>query len=172
MTNRLIAVLCMIGAIATAVALTSLRELGAAHANAPLVLIDAGVPTGSVTATELPPWGETVPAPATVRTTPSPAPDPLADPGGTVDRVRALWRSGALPAALILAAFTVLVVLRRTVPWFAAGRRAVYLAAAIGGLGMLVEMTADGATPNLSMLLVALTTTVSLAMRPTPGGAA
>lgn len=93
-------------------------------------------------------------------------PDVLGDPLGFADRVSALWRSGAIPGALILAAFGVLVVLRAKVAWFREGHRAVYVAALIGGLGFLVDAMASGATPNLSMIMIAASTTVALALNP------
>lgn len=94
--------------------------------------------------------------------------DPLADPATSVGIVERLWRGGAITSASILAAFMLLVVLRARVPWFSSGWRAVWCSAAIGGLGFLVDLIQSGATPNVSMMIVALTTTVALALQPRP----
>jgi hypothetical protein len=95
---------------------------------------------------------------------------------GVVDRVESLWRSGAIPSALIVAAFAVLSWARAHLAWLRQGHRATLTAAAIGGLGMLVQTAANGVTPNASMIMVAATTAMAIAMNPKveakPDGAA
>jgi hypothetical protein len=95
-------------------------------------------------------------------------PDPLQDPAASVGIVEKLFRSGAITSALIVAAFMVLVVLRARVSWFSQGWRAVWCSAALGGLSLLVDSIQSGLTPNISMLIVAGTTTAALAMKPKP----
>jgi hypothetical protein len=83
-----------------------------------------------------------------------------------------LWNSGAITSACIVAAFFVLIVLRSRVPWFSEGWRAVWVAALVGGLGFLVDAINSGGTPNVSMIMIALTTTLATALRMPPKGAA
>lgn len=92
--------------------------------------------------------------------------DILGDPLGFADRVEALWKSGAIAGAVILAAFGVLVLARSRIAWLREGHRAVWISAAIGGLSMLAERVAAGTTPNLSMIMVTLCTTLTLAANP------
>ncbi len=94
--------------------------------------------------------------------------DPVGQPAETVDTVTKLWRSGAILPALIVAAFALLVVLRKYVAWLREGKRAVYTAAIIAGLATLVEAAAGGATPNLSMIISALGAVVALVVNPSP----
>jgi hypothetical protein len=86
-----------------------------------------------------------------------------ADP--TVSRYTALWRSGAFPSAIIFFAFCVLVDVRTRVRWLQRGYRAVFVAAAIGGLSILVEGIESDQTPNLQMAISAIVTAAALAMR-------
>lgn len=94
-------------------------------------------------------------------------PDPIENPAGSIDTVTRLWRSGAIPAALIVALYLVGIVLARKVPWFVEGRRAAYTAAAVGMLATLAEPASRGTTPSLSMGIAALATALALALSPT-----
>lgn len=93
----------------------------------------------------------------------APAPEP--DPVATVNTVTKLWRSGAIPSAIIVAAFFVLVILRNRVQWFHDHGWATWMSLAIGGLAVAVDAVQRGDTPNMSMMLTALTTTLALAAR-------
>lgn len=99
---------------------------------------------------------------------PTPLPDPLEQPGEAISTITKLWRSGAITSSLIVAAFMTLVVLRRKVKWFSLGYRAAITASMVGGLGTVVDAIQRGLTPNLSMMIVALTTAVALFFTPTP----
>lgn len=94
--------------------------------------------------------------------------DPLANPAASVGTLEKLWRSGAVSATVILAVFMTLVALRMRVAWFSQGWRAVWCSAAIGGLSMLVDAIQSGLTPNVSMVVVTVVTTASLALQPKP----
>jgi hypothetical protein len=97
---------------------------------------------------------------------PGPAtPDPVTAPAAYASTVRDLWRSGHIPAAVILGLFGALAYLRAKVGWFAKGRQAVFVAAALGTLAMLVAEAAGGDTPTLKMFAGALVTGVALYLR-------
>jgi hypothetical protein len=89
-------------------------------------------------------------------------PSPESDPGWFVERVRGLWKSGAIPSAVILALFAVLSVARSKVGWLAKGRQAVYVASALGMLTVLVTGIAAGGPLNASMIISAALTGVAL----------
>jgi hypothetical protein len=89
-------------------------------------------------------------------------PAPTDDPGWFVSRVGGLWRSGAIPSAVILGLFGVLSILRAKLSWFAKGRQAVIVAAVLGTLTMLVGDIVAGSSPNLSMYMSALLAGVML----------
>lgn len=92
-------------------------------------------------------------------------PDPLASPAESISRVSELWRSGAMSAAIIVAAFFVLLVLRSRLPWLQEHSRAVWISAAVAGLAVAVDGIQRGETPNLSMLVVAAATTLAQLQR-------
>jgi hypothetical protein len=77
-----------------------------------------------------------------------------------------LWKGGAIPAALIIAVWSLLLVLRRWVPWLGEGKRAVYLGVAVTFVGAFVERASAGSTPTLGMLLAAAATAVGAVMSP------
>lgn len=87
---------------------------------------------------------------------PATIPEPTSDPGWFVSRIGGLWRSGAIPSAVILGLFGVLSVLRAKVGWFAKGRQAHIAAAALGGLTVLVAEIASGGSPNLNLYISAM----------------
>lgn len=98
--------------------------------------------------------------------------DPAGDPLGTGSLVWRLWRGGALIPALLVGIFGLLVLASRYVAWLSEGRRAVYTAAAIAGLGMLAEPATRGTTPNMGMVIAAIGAMTALLFPPTkPKGA-
>jgi hypothetical protein len=129
----------------------------------------ADVGSGAAAPTITAPPADSHALPAPISTTA----DPLDHVVEDVSRVQSLWRSGAIPSALIVSVFLTLLVLRNRVPWFAEHTRATYVAAAIAGLAMLVDCISSGQTPNLSMVIAALATATATLMRmPTKDGAA
>jgi hypothetical protein len=95
-------------------------------------------------------------------------PDPLANPADSMGAVEKLWRSGAITSSVIVAGFMVLLVLQQRVPWFSKGWRIVWVPALLGGLTMLIDGISRGMTPNASMVIVALTTTLASALQRKP----
>jgi hypothetical protein len=95
----------------------------------------------------------------------------LDNPADSLSTIAKLWSSGAITSACIVLAFLVLIVLRSRVPWFSEGWRAVWIAALIGGLGFLVDAIQNGAAPSVSMIMIALTTTLATALRMPPKAA-
>jgi hypothetical protein len=93
-----------------------------------------------------------------------PLPDVLEQPEETASVITTLWRNGQIPQALIVLAFVVLSIASRKVPWLAEEHRGIYIAAALGGLGMLAEAASRGTTPNASMIMSALIVSLTLAM--------
>jgi hypothetical protein len=115
--------------------------------------------------------GPVPPAAAGIATSPAevtaaPALVPL-EPTEQAGLVMRLWKGGAIPAALIVAVWSLLLVLRRWVPWLGEGKRAVYLGVAVTFVGAFVERAAAGSTPTLGMLLAAAATAVGAVMSPT-----
>lgn len=127
----------------------------------------AGADPSVVAPAAVPDAAPAQPAPAAVPAV-APMPNPLEQPGDAISAVTKLWRSGAITSSLIVAAFLVLSVLRAKVKWLSVGYRAAVMAASIGGLGTLVDAIQRGSTPNLSMLVVAVTTAVAMFMAPKP----
>lgn len=95
----------------------------------------------------------------------APMPDPIADPAGEASLIAKLWRSGAIPSAVILVAFALLAWARKSLGWLKKGRQAAIAAALFGALAMLAADAADGTTPNLAMLMSALTTGIALYLK-------
>jgi len=91
--------------------------------------------------------------------------DPVEDPGGFFADLRRMWRSGAMAPAVILGLFGVAIALRKYVGWFSRGKQAVYFAAAMTALTMLVEVAATGVTPNVTMFATAVLSALLLALR-------
>jgi hypothetical protein len=98
----------------------------------------------------------------------APTDNVLDNPADSISTIAKLWDSGAITSACIVLAFFVLIVLRSRVPWFSEGWRAVWIAALIGGLGFLVDLINTGATPNVSMIMIAVSTTLATALRMPP----
>jgi hypothetical protein len=81
--------------------------------------------------------------------------------------VARLWNSGAIIPALLIAAWALLLLLSKWVPWLREGKRAVYVGIALTFLSAFVERAAMGSTPTLGMLLAAAATAVGAVMSPT-----
>ena len=124
--------------LAVAFGLTSPKELGAAHADSPVlaVVADAGVPVDA--AIPLPPaTGETTVTTTTI--TSATLHDPTVDPLAAVDDVRAAKRHG-WPAAVLAGSIMLALALRtagkkwptqRWILWLNTGKRAFVIAAVI-----------------------------------------
>lgn len=97
---------------------------------------------------------------------PNSIPDPIAAPGDALSLAEKLYHSGAFMCLGIVVCFIVLRLASTRVPWLEQDHRAVYVAALLGGLGVLVVPASQGTTPNASMLLTATLTVISLAMNP------
>lgn len=93
-------------------------------------------------------------------------PDPVGDPLAAVGMLEKLYRSGALVAAGILAAFFGLTYASAKIAWLQTDHRAVYVSAILGGLTLLVAPASQGTTPNLSMIIAAIVATFGLAVNP------
>jgi hypothetical protein len=100
--------------------------------------------------------------------TPDDVLDPLEQPVVAVSQVERLWKSGAFTSAGIVVVFFVLTALRARVPWFGVGYRAVLVSAALAGLSFLVQAIGAGTSPTLSMIVVALCTSLAQLQRPIP----
>jgi len=132
---------------------------------APLYLVrnanaadDAGVVAGSGSA------AGSAAAPAVTVVVPDPATDPLGDASAAYK----LYKSGAYIAAVIVLAYLLLSVASKNIAWLQQGKRAAYVAAAIGFLSACIPAAAQGQTPNLAMLLTALGAAIALVLHPTP----
>lgn len=146
-----------------------------------LVDADGGVAAGAQDAA---PYGElyvdagaAIAAEQTPSTPSAPKLDPAGDPVGTGTLVYRLWKAGALIPAVLVSLFAALVIASRRLAWLAEGRRAVWTAAAIAGLAILAEPASRGETPNLAMVVAALSSMTALLIVPTvppkrAGGAA
>lgn len=123
------------------------------------VVVPAAVESGS---------GSAAPAPAPApEATPAPTvPDPVEHPVDAGSFVYKLWKGGALIPAIIVGLFLVLTFLSRKVKWLQEDHRAVYVAAALGTLTLLLEPATRGTTPNASMVIAALAAGVGLALNP------
>lgn len=115
-------------------------------------------------------YAQSIPSPPVFDTkAPGPAitsaTDPMMQPMESMSFIEQLWRSGAVTSAGIVLAFFVLVILRAHVKWLAVGYRSVLVSAAIAGLGFLVDGISNGVTPNTSMIVVALSTAIALALQ-------
>ena len=93
-------------------------------------------------------------------------PDPVADPLASLSLVEKLYRSGALVATGIVAAFFALTYASAKVAWLQTHHHAVYVSALLGGLALLVGPASQGQTPNASMLVSAAVAAVALALNP------
>lgn len=127
--------------------------------------VDGGaVPAAAPSAPVAAPLEMTAPDAPARATAPAPTalPDPVKDPQAEASLVMKLWRSGAIPSAVIVAAFALLALARAHLGWLKKGRQAVIAAALLGGLAMLAADAAAGHTPNVSMLMTSLMTAVAL----------
>jgi hypothetical protein len=93
-------------------------------------------------------------------------PDPSTDPGGILALFASLYAKGHLAAIGILVAFFGAEYASTHVAWLQVGKRTAYVAAVVGGLAVLAGPAAMGTTPNVSMLISALTTTLALLFVP------
>jgi uncharacterized membrane protein required for colicin V production len=94
-----------------------------------------------------------------------PVPDPVADPVESVSFVVKLWKTGTLPATIIVAAFLALTFVARKVKALQKGYAALGAAAALGGLAILVEPASRGTTPTLQMVWMALLAAGAIAVK-------
>lgn len=99
------------------------------------------------------------------KTSPTP-PDPLAAPVESISFVVKLWKTGTMPAAIIVGLFLLLTALSRKVKWLQSGYAAVVTAALLGAGAMLVERASAGTTPTFAMFTSAFVTAVALALKP------
>lgn len=120
------------------------------------VVVPAAVESGSGSAAPA-----ATPAPATET-----VPDPVEHPVDAGSFVYKLWKGGALIPAIIVGLFLALTFLSRKVKWLQEDHRAVYVAAALGTLTLLLEPATRGTTPNASMVIAALAAGVGLALNP------
>lgn len=141
--------------------------LSLAFAFVAVVIVSHSIATAAIAEVAPAALGSAVDATGSAVPTISPLPDPIENPTGSVDTITRLWRSGATPAALIVALYLIAVVVARRVPWFVEGKRAAYTAAALGMLTTLAEPATRGTTPSLSMGIAALATALALALSPT-----
>lgn len=81
--------------------------------------------------------------------------------------VKALWKSGAIMPALIVAVFAVLIVARKRIAWLNEGKRAAYTAAAFAFLAAIIEPASRGSTPTINMLIGAIGAALALLAKPT-----
>lgn len=134
-------------------------ELAAIAAVAPPLAVGSALGSGS---------GSAIPA-AIGSAAPYALPtEPIENLGASISEVSGLWRSGLYSSALILLGYMILLALSLKVPWFTKGKRAVYLGAALGFLGTIIQSAADaGTTPNLQMTLTAGLTAAALILNPT-----
>jgi hypothetical protein len=87
------------------------------------------------------------------------------DPGQLVK----LWEGGQILMAIIGGLYLALFYAQGKVPWLSIGRRAVYLAAAVGGLAVIVEAGQRGTTPSLGLLITAvMSAAMIIAKSPSP----
>lgn len=93
-------------------------------------------------------------------------PDPIAQPVESVSYIVKLWKTGTIPATVIVGLFLVLTALSRKVKFLQSGYAAIAVAALLGGCSMLIERAAAGTTPNAAMFMTALVTALALALKP------
>ena len=138
-------------------------------AGVPVAAIDAG-PAAAATsdiATAEPPAPAAAPVEPDGSTQPA---TPVAVDASFWSRVEALWRSGSLSNALLLAALGLLILARRWVPLFQRGNLAMYSAIGVTGLTTLAEPLSRGTTPSLAMIITALTAAGLVSYKPAPKG--
>lgn len=138
----------MIKKLLVCLALCSSVALADGSGSDAIVLLDAGVGSGSAVA-----------APVVV-------PDPLAAPGDSISLLSKLYHGGLFFDLGILVAFFALTIAAKKWKWLQDDHRAVFVAAALGALTILSVPAAQGTTPNIQMILGALITAVGLAMNP------
>lgn len=138
-----IASLCLAAGIVTGVRYASADETP--HVVTVPAFIEAGAPdAGSASAPAL--------ASSVVIVTPAPAAAPQAPEPPSVDSITKAWKGGAFVAAGILALYLLLGV------WVKIDKRhALYIAAGLGAIGMLVEAASRGETPTFGQLFGAVT---------------
>jgi hypothetical protein len=97
-----------------------------------------------------------------------PIPDPNTDPLGTAGAAVSLWRLGAHVPAVIVIVYELLVLLGGAITWLKEGKRAAYVAAAIGLLAACLPAASEGQLPTLSALLIAAAAAWALIRHPMP----
>jgi hypothetical protein len=131
---------------------------------------DAGIPYPPGTTDSIADAGVSAAGSAAPVASPSAAPalpDPVASPVESVSFVVKLWKTGTMPAAIIVGLFLLLTALSRKVTWLQKGYAAIATASLLGGCSMLIERAAAGTTPNAAMFASALVTAFALALKPT-----
>ncbi len=137
---RTTAKLCLIAIVCGLVALQAVAIASADDAGSEAVLIDAGSASEPVPVTT-----------TTTTTTTTPTATTVEVPLPALDLPVKLWRTGAFACAGIVALYLLATF------WLKVDKkRALYAAAGIAGLTMLLESATRGVTPNLSMIVSAL----------------
>ncbi len=93
-------------------------------------------------------------------------PDPTTQPVETATTVVKFWKQGLWFAAIVLGSFFALTWASIKIKWLQVGRRAAFVAAALGGLTMMVDAIRRGETPNYSMLMTGGMTAIGLLVSP------
>lgn len=101
---------------------------------------------------------DTAPAVSEPTVLPNPAESPL-ESGSLLLK---LYKGGHLVPAIVLALFFALTLAQRWIAWLRTGWRKLAVAASLAGLGMLAERAAEGATPNMMMLMGAFGAAITL----------
>jgi hypothetical protein len=97
----------------------------------------------------------------------APLPDPVTDPSGSLSLAEKLYHSGAWFCLGILVLAFGLREASAHVKALQSGKTAVYVAALLGALGVLLIPVSQGTTPNLQQVFGALVLAVGLVMNPT-----
>lgn len=91
-------------------------------------------------------------------------PDPVDDPAGAIDALRAAWRDGRLLGTTLVALYLLILVAKRYVSWLATGRRAVVVAALTTALVTAISTLTSG-TASLAWAIEAISVGVLLYLR-------
>jgi hypothetical protein len=91
-------------------------------------------------------------------------PDPIDDPSGAIDALRAAWRDGRLLGTTLVVLYLLILFAKRYVSWLATGRRAVVVAALTTALVTAISTLTSG-TATLAWALEAVSVGVLLYLR-------
>lgn len=89
-------------------------------------------------------------------------PDPVADPVESVSFVVQLWKTGTLPATIIVALFLTLGFLSYKITALQKGYAALIVASVLGGAAILIEPASRGTTPTLQMVWMSVLAAVAI----------